>query len=128
MLFTSSTKEFFSFLRYSNFCTSDFPSFFYLPYFFQAAPQNLLCSEIFNISLKDLDIQTNLTKPWILTSTHKHHITSIKYPPHKCLPEKSCLNCLRILIMFWLFKDPIVTVAWLNFDHTQSNIKKWLKG
>ena len=27
--------------------------------------------------------------------------------------------------MSWLFKDPIVTVAWLNFDHVQSNSKKW---
>ena len=24
-------------------------------------------------------------------------------------------------IMSWLFKDPIVTVAWLSFDHAQSN-------
>ena len=46
-------------------------------------------------------------KPWILTSTHKHHIISIQYPPHKCLPEKSCLYCLRTLIMSLLFKDPI---------------------
>ena len=28
-------------------------------------------------------------------------------------------------IMPWLFKDPIVTVAWLNFDYTQLNSKKW---
>ena len=27
-------------------------------------------------------------------------------------------------IMFWLFKDPIVTEAWLNSDQTQSNSKK----
>ena len=27
--------------------------------------------------------------------------------------------------MSWLFEDPIVTVNWLNFDHTQSNTKKW---
>ena len=27
--------------------------------------------------------------------------------------------------MSWLFKDPIVTAVWLNFDRTQSNIKKW---
>ena len=74
-----------------------------------------------------------------MTSTHKHHIISIQYPSHKCLPEKSCLDCLRILIMSWLFKDPavimkvimswlfkdpIVTVAWLNFNHGQSNSKK----
>ena len=26
--------------------------------------------------------------------------------------------------MPWLFKDPIVTAAWLNFDHVQSNSKK----
>ena len=30
-------------------------------------------------------------------------------------------------IMSWLFKDPIVTVAWLNFDHAQSNSKKSFK-
>ena len=30
-------------------------------------------------------------------------------------------------IMSWLFKDPTVTVAWLNFDHAQSNSKKWPK-
>ena len=29
------------------------------------------------------------------------------------------------VIMFWLFKDPIVTVTWLNFNHVQSNSKKW---
>ena len=53
--------------------------------------------------------------------------------------EKSCLHCLRILIMSWLFKDPIVTmkeitswmfkdpivtVAYLNFNHAQSNSRK----
>ena len=42
-----------------------------------------------------------------MTSTHKYHVISIQYPPHKCLLEKSCLHCLRILIMSWLFKDPI---------------------
>ena len=30
-------------------------------------------------------------------------------------------------IMFWLFKDWTVTVALLNFDHAQSNGKKWSK-
>ena len=49
---------------------------------------------------------------------------------------------LRILIMSWLFKDPVaimkeirswlfkdptVTVVWLNFDHAQLNSKKWHK-
>ena len=29
--------------------------------------------------------------------------------------------------MSWPFKDSIVTVAWLSFDHTQSNIKNWLE-
>ena len=78
-----------------------------------------------------------------MTSTHKHHIIFIlQYPSHKCLPGKSCPDCLRILIMPWLFKDPvvimeeivswlfknlIVTVAWLNFDHAQSNSIKWPK-
>ena len=27
-------------------------------------------------------------------------------------------------IMYWLFKNPIVTLAWLNFE---SNNKKWTK-
>ena len=35
-----------------------------------------------------------------LTSTHKHQIISIPYPSHKCLPEKSCLEGLRILTGF----------------------------
>ena len=76
------------------------------------------------------------------TCTHKHQIISIQYPPHKCLPEKSCLDCLRILIMSWLFtdplaimkeimswliKDPLLTVTWLNFNHAQSKCKKWPK-
>ena len=30
-------------------------------------------------------------------------------------------------IMSWLSKDLIVTVAWLNFEHAQSNSKKWPK-
>ena len=79
---------------------------------------------------------------WILTSTHKHHIKSIKYSSHKCLPEKSRLDCLKILIMSWLIKDPVVImkkimswqfknpiliVTWLNFDHAQSNSYKWPK-
>ena len=81
-----------------------------------------------------------MTLCWISTSTHKHHIISIQHPAHKCLTEKSCLDCLKILIMSrlfkhpvvimkeimsWLFKDTIVTVAYLNFDHAQSNSKKW---
>ena len=55
-----------------------------------------------------------------MTSSHKHHIISIQYPSHKCLPEKSCLDCLRILIMSWLFKDPAVfmkvIISWLFKD------------
>ena len=55
-----------------------------------------------------------------MTSTHKHHIISIQYPSHKCLPEKSCLDCLRILMMSWLFKDPAVIMkvimSWLFKD------------
>ena len=46
-----------------------------------------------------------MTICWILTSTHKHHIISLQYPSHKCLTEKSCLDCLRILIMSWLYKN-----------------------
>ena len=66
-------------------------------------------------------------------------IIFIQNPSQKCLLEKSFLDCLRILIMSWLFKDavvimkeimswlfkdPIVTVAWLSLDHAQSNSKK----
>ena len=71
-----------------------------------------------------------------------HNIHTIQYPLHnKCLLEKSCLHCLRILIMSWLFKDPVVIMkeimSWLfkdpinsglaQFDHAQSNSKKWAK-
>ena len=65
-----------------------------------------------------------MTLCWILTSTHKHHIISIQYLSHKCLPEKSCLHCLRILIMSWLFKDPINSDL-AQFDHAQSNSTEW---
>ena len=30
-------------------------------------------------------------------------------------------------IMFWLFKNAVVTVAWLDFDHAKSHSKKWPK-
>ena len=83
-----------------------------------------------------------MTLCWILTFAHKHHIIPIEYLSHKCSPEKSCLDCLRILIMSWLFqdpvvimkeimswlfRDPIITVVWLNFNHVQLNSKKWPK-
>ena len=92
--------------------------------------------------LKEAFSQKPTTLCWILTSTHKHHKVLTPYASHKRLPEKSCPDCLRILIMSWLFKDPvkimkeimiwlfkdlIVIVAWLNFDHAQSNSKKWPK-
>ena len=78
----------------------------------------------------------------MLTSTHKNHITSIQNPSHIYLPEKSCLHSLKILIMSWLFKDPVVTMkeimSWLfkdpinsdlaQFYHAQSKSKKWPKG
>ena len=126
-------------------------SIFYLPYFLQIEPQKLLFPKRLSYqfsAFKDLYIQANLhnkflkrsfTKPWIVTPTLKHHIISIQYPSHKWLPEKSYLDCLRILIMLclfkdpvvimkvimsWLFKGPIVIVAWLNFHHAQSNSKK----
>ena len=35
-----------------------------------------------------------------MTSTHKHHIISIQYPSHECLPDKSYLDSLRILAGF----------------------------
>ena len=51
-------------------------------------------------------------------------------------------SLFRTLIMSWLFKDPVVIMkkimSWLfkdpinsglaQFDHAQSNSKKWLKG
>ena len=51
------------------------------------------------------------------------------------MPEKSYLHCLRVLVMSWLFKDPVVTIKALTvkdpfnsdlaqFDHAQSNSKK----
>ena len=97
-------------------------SIFYLSYFLQTTPQNLLCCEIFNTSLKDQAISF--------------------YPSHKCLPEKSFLHCLRILIISRLFKDPVVIMKEImsrlfkdqinsgmaQFYHVQSNSKKWPKG
>ena len=51
---------------------------------------------------------------------YKHHIISIQYPSHKGLPEKSCLHCLRILIISWLFKNTVVImkeiVPWQFFE------------
>ena len=72
---------------------------------------------------------------------HKHHIISIQHPSHKCFPEKSCLDCLRILIISWLFKNPVVIMKKImpclfkdtinsglaQFDHAQSNSKNGLK-
>ena len=72
--------------------------------------------------------------------THKPYIISIQYLSHKCLPEK-CIHSLRILIMSWLFKDPVVIMeeimSWLfkdpinsglaQFDHAQSNSKNGLR-
>ena len=58
-----------------------------------------------------------------MISTHKHHIISTQHISHKCLPEKSCLHCLRILIISWLFKDPINS-GLAQFEHAQSNSKK----
>ena len=78
-----------------------------------------------------------MTLCWISTSTHKHHIISIQYPSHKCLPEKSYPDFLRILIRSWLFKDPvvimkeimsfpIVIMAWLSTMLNQT-VKNGLK-
>ena len=47
-----------------------------------------------------------------------HTLTSnifTQYPLHKRLPEKSCPDCLKILIMFLLFKDPIVIMNEIMF-------------
>ena len=60
----------------------------------------------------------------------------------KCLPEKSCSHCVRLLVMSWLFKDVVVITKeimfWLfkdpinsgltQLNHTQTNSKKWPKG
>ena len=101
------------------------------------------------LAFKDLYIQTNLHSKFLKKfyktmnfDLHPYHIISIQYPSHKFLPEKSCLHCLRIPIMSWLFKDPVVItkeiMSWLfkgpinsglpQFDHAQSNIKKWPRG
>ena len=71
------------------------------------------------LALKDLYIQANLRNKFLkklynnkeFWPPQKHHIISMQHPSHKCLPEKSCLQCLRIL-----------------FDHGQSNSKKRSKG
>ena len=65
-------------------------------------------------------------KPWILTSTYKHHVISIQYQSHNSLTEKSCLHCLRILIMSWLIKDLVVImkdiISWLFKDPINSGL------
>ena len=64
-----------------------------------------------------------------MTSPHRHHIISIQYPSHKCLPEKPWLHCLRILIMSWLFKDPVVImkkiISWLIQDPINSGLAQF---
>ena len=71
----------------------------------------------------------------------KHHLISIQYLSRKCLPEKSWLHCLRILVMSWLFKHPVVimkenhaltvkdpiTVTWLNLTMPNQTVKSSLK-
>ena len=54
------------------------------------------------------------------------HVIPVQYPPHKCLPKKSCLHSLRILIMSWLFKDP-VNSGLNQFDHPNQTVKHGLK-
>ena len=44
-----------------------------------------------------------------------------KYPSHVLFKDPVVI---MKEIMSWLIKDPIVTEAWLNSDHTQSNSKK----
>ena len=70
---------------------------FKLPVFSIQGPlhSNKLTWEVFRKSL-----QNHMILHWILTATHKHHIISIQYPSHKCLPQKSCLEGLRILTGF----------------------------
>ena len=55
-----------------------------------------------------------------MTSAHNYHLISIQYSSHKCLPVKSCFEFFRILIMPWLFKDPVVIIkeiiTWLFKD------------
>ena len=50
-----------------------------------------------------------------------------KNPNHVLSVQGNHVVIMKVVIMKempWLFKDPIVTVAWLNFDHVQSNSKK----
>ena len=50
---------------------------------------------------------------------------SIQYPSHKCLPKKSCLHCLRILIMS-CFRIQL-TVAWLILTMPNETVKNGIK-
>ena len=53
----------------------------------------------------------------------------MQYLSRKCLPEKSCLHCLRILVMSWLFKDPVVIMkeimSWLFKDPINSGLAQF---
>ena len=55
--------------------------------------------------------------------------TPTQYPSYKYLLEKSCLDCLKILIMSWLFKDPVVIMkqitSWLFKDTVDSGLEQF---
>ena len=63
---------------------------------------------------------------WQVTKAYET-LNCDKILSNSILPEKSCLHCLKILIMSWLFKDPINSDL-AQFDHAQSNSKKWPNG
>ena len=56
---------------------------------------------------------------WQVTKAYET-LNCDKILSNSILPEKSCLHCLKILIMSWLFKDTVVImkeiVPWLFFE------------
>ena len=50
-----------------------------------------------------------------------------KNPNHILFKDLAVIILIMKKSISWLFKDPIVIVAQLNFEHAQSNSKKWPK-
>ena len=72
MLFVSS-KKLFSFWRYSNFCISIFPSFFYLPLFYKMIVEDKPVCDIINFLNKKLI--THFV--WYLENEKRHDIETL---------------------------------------------------
>ena len=71
-------------------------------------------ANVHNIILKEA-LQNQFWPPY------KYHIILIQSLSRKCLLEKSCLHCLRILVMSCMFKDSVVIVReimpWILRSH-----------